>query len=298
MIFRPPRALGVIVGSFFTAWAVAVFALALRVSVGAPPGWKAFLGWVVAAVALVLAGAFAYWTVSIARLSYRVERGALVITWGWRRVVVPLDTVQRLVPGRTVEAPAVEGLNWWGCHVGHAEVPRLGYVLFFATQAEPEELLYVVTTGECYALTVPDQAAFAEAVQGRVRLSPVSPLEHRAFASGMAAMPFWRDRSAIVWAAALAVAAAAVSGYVLIRYPGLPEVVRFSYPEFGGLVRIGAKSELLRIAYLAAGIGAANIVAGALVHARDRAAGLWMFAGGVLIELVLLGAAVSAIARA
>jgi len=298
VIFRPPRALGVIVGAFFTAWALGVFALALSVSVGAPPGWKSFLGWLVAAGSLLLAGAFAYWTASIARLSYRVERGALVITWGWRRVVVPLDTIQRLVPGRTVEAPAIEGLSWWGCHVGHAELPRLGYVLFFATHAEPEELVYVVTSGECYALTVQDQAAFAEAVQGRVRLSPVSPIPHRAFASGMAAMPFWRDRSAMLWAVGLAAAAAAVAGYVLIRYPGLPEVVRLSYPEFGGHVRIGTKSELLRIAYLAAGIGSANLLAGALVHARDRASGLWILAGGVLIELVLLGAAVSAIARA
>ena len=61
----------------------------------------------------------------------------------------------------------MQGLNWWGCHVGHADVKRLGYTLFYSTHSSPDELLYIHTTQESYALTVLDQAWFAEEVQAR-----------------------------------------------------------------------------------------------------------------------------------
>ncbi len=297
MIVRPPRALGVIVGGFLTAWAALVAFLALGVAWGSPAEWKTFLAWSAAGAAFGLGALFLSWTLSLASLAYELADDALTIRWGLRRVVVPLDSVQRLIPGRTLEAPSIEGLNWWGCHVGHAEVPRVGYVLFFSTHSSPDELLYVITDGECYGLTVADQAAFAEAVESRRALAPVGEVSHRAVAAGMAAMPFWRDRSALVWAGVLLMAAAGVAGYVFARYPSLPDVVRLGFPDSGGLVRVGPKEELLRIAYLAAGVGVANAVLGALVHARERASGLWLLAGGAMLQGVLAAAAVVAIER-
>lgn len=297
MIVRPPRALGVITGGFLAGWAALVGSLAVGLAWGAPPEWKTFLAWTAAAAAFGLVALFLAWTLSLASLAYELSDDALIIRWGLRRVIVPLDSVQRLIPGRTLEAPDIEGLNWWGCHIGHAEVPRVGYVLFFSTHSSPDELLYVVTDGECYGLTVADQAAFAEAVESRRALAPVGELSHRAVAAGMAAMPFWRDRAALAWAGTLLVAAAGVAGYVFVRYPSLPDVVRLAFPESGGLVRVGPKDELLRIAYLAAGIGACNAVLGVLVHARERASGLWLLAGGALLQGVLAAAAVAAIER-
>lgn len=298
MAFRPPRALGVIVGGAIVVWALACSALAFSVAAGAPAEFKTFLAWVAGILLLFLAAVFTNWTYSLATLSYVITGDALIISWGFRRVVVPIQNVQRMVPGRTLDEPDVQGLNWWGCHVGSADVPRIGYTLFYSTHSSPDELLYVVTDGEAYALTVLDQAAFAEEVQARAALGPVLGAAQRATATGLAALPFWRDRVALMAAMLSVLACAGLVGYVFAAYPGLPQVVQFEFPDLDGIVRIGNKVELLRIAYLGAGITAANLVLGVLLHARERAAGLWLLASAGMLQVVLLSAALVAFEQA
>jgi hypothetical protein len=260
--------------------------------------FKTFLAWALAVALGVLALVFGNWAYSVFSLVYRLERDALVIVWGLRRVVVPIENIQRMVPGRTIDEPRVEGLNWWGCHVGVAEVPRIGYTLFYSTHDAPSDLLYVVTDAEAYALTVADQARFAEAVQARASLAPLDFSLQRAMATGMASLPFWRDRVAIVAAVMAGLACAALAGYVYGMYPGLPGIVQLSYPDLGGVVRIGSKTELLRIARVGAGILAVNVVLGIILHSRERAAGLWLLASAGMLQLVLLAAAIAAFERA
>ena len=74
-------------------------------------------------------------------------------------------------------------------------------------------------------------------------------------------------------------------------------MVQLSFPALGGVVRVGDKSELLRIAYLGAGILVTNTAVGVAVHARERAAGLWFLASGGMLQAVLLSAAVVAVHR-
>ena len=117
-------------------------------------------------------------------------------------------------------------------------------------------------------------------------------------ATGLAAMPFWRDRVSMAALGIAALACAILGGYVFAGYPDLPNVVELSFPELGGIVRVGDKGELLRIAYLGAGILAFNAVAGVLLHAKERAAGLWLMAASGLLQCVLMGAAILAYSRA
>lgn len=296
--FRPPRALGVIVGAALTGWAVVLAALCVAVAWGAPAEFKTFLAWFAAAMLALIGLLFGSWTYSVASMAYTVERDALVIQWGLRQVVIPIENIQRMVPGRTVDEARVEGLNWWGAHVGIADVKRIGYTIFYSTHGSPDELLYVITEAEAYALTVLDQAAFAEAVQARASVGPVDFTVHRAVATGMAALPFWRDRLALAAAGLAALGCAILAGYVFGRYPSLPEVVQINYPELGGIVRIGDKSELLRLAQVGFGITALNIVLGVLIHSRERAAGLWLLASAGMLQVVLLAAAIAAFERA
>ncbi len=295
--FRPPRALGVIVGGAFAVWALVFAAIAARLGYGAPAELKTAVAWLVAVALFLLALVFANWTYAVASLGYSIDRDSLTITWGFRRVVIPIEAIQRMVPGRTLDEPRVEGLNWWGCHVGSAEVKRVGYTLFYSTHTSPEELLYVVTSDESYALTVLDQAGFAEEIQGRAALGAVAPHAQRSAALGVAAFPFWRDRVAIATTSVSATVTIALFGYIFARYPGLPDVIQLNFPALGGVVRVGDKSELLRIAYLGLGAFAANSLLGFFVHARERAAGLWLLASGGMIQGVLLAAAVAAFER-
>ena len=297
VVVRPPRALGVIAGSALAVWALVFAGLAARVAIGSPAEFKTFVAWLMTGLLVLMGMLFANWAYSVLTMAYVIDRDTLTIHWGFREVVIPIDTVQRMVPGRTLDEPKVDGLNWWGCHVGSADVKRMGYTLFYSTHSSPDELLYVVTTEESYALTVLDQAMFAEEVQARAAMGPVLAHHQRSSATGIAAFPFWRDRVAIVAAALGALASALLCGYVYARYPGLPTVIQISFPTLNGVVTVGDKSELLKIAYLGGAIFAANSVLGVVVHARDRAAGLWLLTSGGMLQAVLLAAAVLAFER-
>jgi hypothetical protein len=262
------------------------------------PEFKTFLAWLAAGGLAVAAILFASWTFCLATLSYSLRPGALVITWGLRRVIIPIDSIEGIVPGRTLDELDVRGINWFGCHVGHADVRRMGFTMVYATSVAPEHLVYLVTTDETYAITVLDQAGVAEEVQGRRVLGTVAHLPQRSSARGLAAMPFWRDRTAVTSAVLSAVAAAALMGYVFARYPSLPDIVQLDFPGFGGLIRIGDKEELLGIVYAGLAILGINSVAGIALHARERAAGLWVLASSGLLQLVLSAAAVVALERA
>jgi hypothetical protein len=298
VVVRPPRALGVIVGSAVTAWAVLFGIAAVVVAAGGPAEFKTFLAWFAAAVLLVLALLFANWTYSLATLHYVIDHEALHIHWGFREVVVPISAIQRLVPGRTIEPPAVHGLGWWGCHIGAAETPRIGYTLFYSTHSRPDELLYIVTDEETYALTVLTQAWFAEEIQARADLAPLDISPQRTSAMGIGALPFWRDRVALGTLAVSALLCAALCGYVYSSYPDLPSIVRLRFPDLGGVIRVGDKAELLRIAWLGGGILVVNAVSGIIVHSRERAAGLWLIASGGMLQALLLAAAIVAFTRA
>lgn len=293
--FRPPRALGVIAGGAFTVWAAAVAAAAANIALDSGVETRTFLAWVASGGLGLVALLFANWTYALVSLDYIIDANTLTIRWGFRRVIVPIDAIQRMVPGRTLDEPRVRGLNWWGCHVGHADVKRIGYTLFYSTHRAPEELLYVVTTEESYALTVLDQAAFAEEIQARARVATAAePHPQRSSATGIAALPFWRDRVATTTAAVSALVGAVLFGYVYSQYPGLPEVIQLNFPALGGIVRVGDKSELLRIVYLGLGVLGVNTLLGVLLHARERAAGLWLLASGGMLQCVLFAAAIIA----
>jgi hypothetical protein len=295
---RPPRALGVITGGALSAWALLLAAGATAVAIGSPVELKTFLAWVVAAVLVLVGVLFAYWAWALSTLAYEIGREALTIRWGFRRISVPIANIQRMIPGRTVYDAKVDGLNWWGCHIGHGEVTRVGFTLFYSTHSSPDEILYVVTGGEAFGLTVLDQAAFAEDVQANAALGAVIGHTQRASAWNIVAWPFWRDATAKTLAMLSVLAAALATGYVYAEYPGLPAVVQLDFPALDGIVRIGEKSELLRIAYVSGGIALANAALGVVVHSRVRAAGLWLFASGLLLQGLLLAAAIVAFARA
>lgn len=297
--FRPPRALGVIVGGAFTVWAAFIALVAAVLAAGAAVEVTTFLAWVVVALFAGLALLFGWWTLGLARLAYRIDDDALRIRWCGGEVVVPIADVQRVVPGRTVGEESVTGLNWWGCHIGRGEAATIGSAIFFATHNRPGDNVFVVTaSGRAYALTVSDQVAFAEACSRRqvVGFDPVEP--QRVEPRGLSLLPFWRDGGVWFVFGLVLVGLGALGGYLFSQYPDLPALVQIDFPRATGIVRVGERAELLRIGAVGGGIVAVNLVLGFLLHVRERAAGLWLLASAALLQAVLLGAAVAAFERA
>ncbi len=296
--FRPPRLAGIATGSGFALLSAVAALLAGFIAARSEPELRTALGWLAAGGLGIAALLFASWTFSVATLAYRLEAGNLVVRWGLRSTEVALSSIQSVMPGRTVDRISVRGINWLGCHVGEAELRRFGPTLVFATTIEPESLVFVTTETEVYGLSVARQAEFVEEIESHRKAGPPPHHPQHTRVTGIAALPVWRDRTALAALLTAFFGCALVVGFVFGQYPSVAPIIETNFPGSADVVRVGSKQELLGIAYLAAAVVAVNSAAGVMIHARDRAAGIWMLASGTLLQAVLLLAAIIAFERA
>jgi len=228
--YQPPRALGLIVGGLLTLWSAALTFLLLNAGVTGGSSILAFFTFGGGVAALALCALFAYWTYSLATLTYTLDRNGLVISWGAVRQVVPLQAIDRLVPGTSAGVPGVQGVSWWGHHVGSAEVDRIGHVLFYSTHQTADQVLYVLTVERNYAITMEDAADFAREVQRRQDLGPTAVVEHRVERSGAALQSVFADDLARWLCIAAVTGAALLWGYIAVRYSSLPPTLTLHFP--------------------------------------------------------------------
>jgi hypothetical protein len=243
-----------------------------------------------------LAVLFGYWTFGCFTLRYAINRNGLAIRWGAIRQLIPLDQIERLVEGRQAPEPRIDGVNWPGHHVGRAPVERVGDTLFYSTHRSREELLYLVTPSQSYALSVPDRDRFARDLQEQRDLGPHVPVRQSPERSMVAAQPFWSDPPAQLLALLAILACVIVIGYVFARYPGLPPTMPLSFPPMGGVTRVASKEQLLTLPVTALGILALNLGLAVLIHAWERAAGYLLLVAAVGLQAVFLVGAIIALA--
>lgn len=289
---QPARALGALVGAAITTWCFALMGLLVWRGASQPIDLPAVGAYVAAAFFFGLGCLFAYWTYGCLTLRYHLDGNGLIIRWGDVRQLIPMDRIERLVPGRELPPPKVSGVSWLGHHVGHAKVGELGDVMFYATHRTHEELLYVVTSGGTYAISVPDEARFAEDLQGHQRLGQVVSLPQITERHSFAAQPFWHDPIAQVLALASIIACAVTLGYVFHNYPSLPESIPLPFPALDGVTRVDDKRELLAIPITGIGLLAVNLALGFFLHAWERAVGYLLFLAAAGAQIILLAAAI------
>ena len=144
---HPPRWLGLLVGCSLTAWCFTLTGLLLWRGLSQAVDLPAVGEYVAATFFFGLGLLFGYWTYCLFTLRYHLDRNGLTIRWGDIHQLIPIDRIQKLIPGRELPPPRVSGVSWLGHHVGRGTVEDLGEVMFYATHRTHEELLYVVTTG-------------------------------------------------------------------------------------------------------------------------------------------------------
>jgi hypothetical protein len=296
MEFRPPRALGTLIGAGFAAWCMGV-ALALSIrALNLDIGLGVIALYALATPFFAMGLLFVYWTYSLGTMRYALDRNALTITWGDIRQMVPLAQVERLVPGRELPNPRVAGVSWLGHHVGQAEVEGgVGPTLFYSTHRSPEDLLYLVTPDQSYAVSVDDEVAFAEAVQAQQRLGPLVSVPQTPERLYLAAQPFWEDFTAQALALVAIGAFFAMFGYVYQQYPGLPESIALSFPQLEGVTRVGSKEELLKLPTTGVGLLLINLALAFVAHSWERMVGYVLLIAAIGAQGILLSAAIIAL---
>ncbi len=289
---HPRRTLGASIGGALSVWCFLFTGVLLWRGLTQPIDLPALGPYLASGFFLGLGCLFAYWTYSCFTLRYYLDRNGLAIHWGEIRQLIPMDRIERLVPGRELPPPKVSGVSWLGHHVGRGTVDELGEVIFYSTHRTHEELLYVVTPIQTYAISVPDEARFAADLQGHQKLGQVVSLPQVTERTSLAAQPFWHDSIAQVLALASILAWAVMLGYVFRQYPGLPDSIPFAFPTLGGVTRVDGKRELLSIPITGIGLLAANLVLGFFLHAWERAVGYLLFLAAIGTQAILLAAAI------
>lgn len=296
MDFRPPRTLGSLTGAAFAAWcfivAVALVARALTsdVGIGVIPLH------IVASTFFALGLLFVYWTYSLGTMRYSLDRNMLTITWGDIRQRIPMSQIERLVPGRELANPHIAGVSWLGHHIGRSQLEGgIGDTLFYSTHRSPDDLLYVVTPHQSYAISIDDEVAFAEAIQARQRLGSLVAVPQAPERTYLAAQPFWEDRAALVLAFAAFATFFAMFAYITKQYPSLPQSIPLSFPHLSGVTRIAARDELLKLPATGIGLLLVNLALAFVAHSWERMVGYVLLVAAIAAEGMLLAGAIIAL---
>ena len=285
---QPPRTLGVFVGAAITIWCFAFTGALLWRGLTQPIDLPLLGPYLAATFFFGLGCLFAHWTYGCLTMRYYLDRNGLTIHWGDIRQLIPMDRIERLVPGRELPPANVTGVSWLGHHVGRGAVGDLGEVIFYATHRTHEELLYIVTPTQAYAISVEDEVRFAEELQGHQKLGQLVSLPQVTERTSLAAQPFWHDPLAQGLALASILACAVTLGYVFHQYPGLPESIHLPFTALG----FGEPRDLLSIPITGIGLLAVNLVLGFFLHAWERAVGYLLFLAAIGAQVMLLSAAI------
>ena len=245
-----------------------------------------------AAVALLVAGGLAlYWAWACATLHYELDRGVFTVRWGLLDHQVPVALLERAVRARAGARLSVQGLDWPGCHVGHAEAPRIGRIRVFSLHRTPAEVIFLLGPGIAYAISVANPATFLRVLQEQMEYR--APLEEpRVRTHPVLRSLSRRDPavlSALATAATLALLATAI---VFSRYAGFADQIAVNFPEDS---RVADRSVLLGIPLTAWALLLLNGAAGARLAPARRTAAFTLLYGVAFVEALLIVAAVTAV---
>ncbi len=295
-VFRPVVTFGTLCGVAVASLALLLAAVLLLKAMAMETSTSQIPPFVAAAVFVGLAALYAYWTWGCFTLSYIIDRNSLSIRWGGLRQVIPIGNIEALVPAVAGEPLQIEGVSWVGHHVGRATVEPFGEVLFYSSHREPGEVLYVQTPWEVYAISVPDNDAFAAALEAHRKRGILFEQRQAVHRRGIAAQSFWLDPTARLLTLVLIGAFLVVLAYVLDTYPDLSQTVRLRFPSLGGIIQVSDKSQLLDIPRSALGFAAVNLGLAVLLHGWERMVSYVLLLAAITIQLVFLVAAIVAVA--
>ena len=90
----------------------------------------------------------------------------------------------------------------------------------------------------------------------------------------------------------------ALFGYLAFMYSTLPDLFALHWNTQGDPDRIGHPDELLRLALIALGLWLVDLLAGLVIHPRERLAALFLYAGAVVVQVVFWAAVLTIVLRA
>jgi hypothetical protein len=297
MAWKPAKALGLIVGLIIALTIIGVDVFLVRSMNGKDIDLNLYVMALLFVLSIPLLVLWAYWYYGLLTLRYALDRNALVITCGFSQHIVPMEAIERIVPGSDVTVTeGLRGFGWPGYIMGYMRLQGLGQLMVYST--EPlERQLVVVTNSVCYSISPRDTQQFLADFAARRALEPIRAVQQTVEYAPVAVLPVWRDKW--FWGTVIMVFLANIVLFALVSkvYKNLPERIPLHFDVQGGVNRVAAKSGLLVIPGIGALVFVVNGLLGLLLHRRERLATYLLTGMALAVQVVLWLATMSALNR-
>lgn len=234
-----------------------------------------------------------YWLLGLRHSGYMLDRNMLVITWGPTQQVIPLKSIERIVPGQEVTGRArFIGAYWPGLWIGHGKIEGLGLTLFYATTIARDELLFVITPGLAYAISPADRSGFLQAFQQRQAMGPTQEVKQTSRRPAWFDWPLWSDKVGWGLVGLALVGEVILFGYLMWRFQLLPPALPLHFGLAGQPDRIADRAQIFSLPLISLLAWLANTLLGGFLYQRQDKFGAYLLWAGALLVQALVWIAV------
>jgi hypothetical protein len=232
------------------------------------------------------------WALIFLKLKYHLNRNGLVIQWGLAQHLIPMATIEKIMPGTQLTTPLVfRGITLAGLYLGQGTSAELGPVKFHTTVSVADSLL-VVTKACTYVISPHQSQQFCTAWQLRQSLGPTQE-----WALGLRkSWPFnthlFNDRI-VAWLLGLAaVICLALFSHLALLSPEVPHL-SLTLAEFDRPLDHLNPAGLLILPLAGALILGVNTLLGSYIYYREKMAAYLLWSGTIAVQLALWTALIS-----
>jgi hypothetical protein len=284
--------------------AAAVLALAAAASavfaIRQPVGFAMFLGLLVGFVCAALAILLLVLTIGFFRLRYRFEQNGLWVGWIGGSELIGYDRIDSIFAGhRLGQAMRVRGLNWPGFHAGVGRTRTMGFIRYFVTTGDLDQIVLIVTPDVTVAISPADLPGFRRALIERLEAAEEASLGEASVATAATAtttepvVPSSPLRDLMLPAALLsAIGVLALTAVLIfVRWPGVPDPLPMQFRWEGTELQVaayGQREDIFRLPGIGAAILIANLGIGLSIYARERAAARMLWSISVIVQILVL----------
>ena len=260
-----------------------------------------FLGLLVGFVCAALAVLLFVLTIGFFRLRYRFVDEGLWVGWMGGSELIAYDRVDSIFAGhRLGQAMRVRGLNWPGFHAGVGRTRTMGFIRYFVTTGDLDQIVLIVTPDVTVAISPADLSGFRRALIERLEaaeeaglVSATAPGAAPTIATSEPAVPSSPLRDLMLPTMLLSAIAVLALTIVLIfvRWPGVPELLPMQFRWEGTelqVVAYGQREDIFRLPGIGAAILIANLGIGLSIYARERAAARMLWSVSVIVQILVL----------
>ncbi len=235
---------------------------------------------------LVLLGLAISWTVIALRLRYFLNRNGLVIHWGLAEQLIPLESIQKIIPGKDLPVLPSGGINLAGLRLGSTEIPEFGRLRFYTTTTLANSLL-VVIPDQAFVVSPSRPDSFLKAWQVRQPLGPTQSWTAEARRRWPPSGSVLAD-PLLAWLLGLAfLACLALLGYLATILPELPPSLPIHFNAFGRADRIADKTALLTLPAAGGLVLLVNALLGSIIYRWEKVTSYLLWGSTVVMEIFL-----------